>query len=80
MAESEEYRVYWQPGCSSCLAAKEFLRAHRIPFASINVRAQAGLDLGSQYCADLFDRLDDVIAGRRDDVVRRLTAEDWIRE
>jgi glutaredoxin len=30
-------RVYWQPGCTSCLRAKEFLGAHGIGFESINV-------------------------------------------
>jgi glutaredoxin len=30
-------KVYWQPGCSSCLKTKEFLLDHGIPFASINV-------------------------------------------
>lgn len=31
-------RVYWQPGCSSCLRAKQFLAEHGISFDSINVR------------------------------------------
>ena len=39
---SEHYRVYWQPGCTSCLRAKEFLAKHGIPFESINVREQNG--------------------------------------
>jgi glutaredoxin len=30
--------VYWQPGCTSCLAVKEFLRTRDIPFESVNVR------------------------------------------
>lgn len=30
--------LYWQPGCTSCLKAKEFLRAHGIAFESVNVR------------------------------------------
>jgi glutaredoxin len=38
----EPYRVYWQPGCTSCLKAKEFLASHGIAFESINVRAQPG--------------------------------------
>jgi glutaredoxin len=33
-----EFTVYWQPGCTSCLAAKEFLRAHGVAFESVNVR------------------------------------------
>lgn len=35
------YRLYWQPGCTSCLKAKEFLAAQGIAFESINVRASA---------------------------------------
>jgi len=34
---SDEIRVYWQPGCTSCLRTKEFLTRHGIPFASRNV-------------------------------------------
>ncbi len=34
------YRVYWQPGCSSCLKMKEFLTQHGIDFESINVAEQ----------------------------------------
>lgn len=30
--------VYWQPGCTSCLRTKEFLRTHGIEFESVNVR------------------------------------------
>lgn len=32
-----DLRVYWQPGCSSCLKAKEFLNTHGIAFESVNV-------------------------------------------
>jgi len=34
------YRVYWQPGCTSCLRTKEFMSSHGIEFESINVREQ----------------------------------------
>jgi len=34
--------VYWQPGCTSCLRAKEFLAAHGVAFRSVNVRSDAG--------------------------------------
>jgi glutaredoxin len=37
-----KYRVYWQPGCTSCLRTKEFLTSHGIEFESINVREQPG--------------------------------------
>ncbi len=30
-------KVYWQPGCSSCLKTKEFLIANGVEFQSINV-------------------------------------------
>ena len=30
-------KVYWQPGCSSCLKTKEFLLDNGVPFQSINV-------------------------------------------
>ena len=33
-----EYTVYWQPGCTSCLKLKEFLRSNGIGFESVNVR------------------------------------------
>ncbi len=36
------FKVYWQPGCSSCVRAKEFLAAHEIPYESINVREAEG--------------------------------------
>ncbi len=32
-------KVYWQPGCSSCLKTKEFLLDHGVPFQSVNVLA-----------------------------------------
>jgi arsenate reductase-like glutaredoxin family protein len=36
------YTVYWQPGCTSCLKTKEFLRSHGIAFESVNVREAPG--------------------------------------
>jgi glutaredoxin len=35
-------RVYWQPGCTSCLRTKEFLSQHGVDYESINVRATPG--------------------------------------
>ena len=35
-------RVYWQPGCTSCLRVKELLGAAGVPFESINVHAEPG--------------------------------------
>ncbi len=34
-------KVYWQPGCSSCLKVKEFLLANGVEFESINVLENA---------------------------------------
>ena len=38
-AADQTIRVYWQPGCSSCLRTKEFLTEHGVPFRSIDVLA-----------------------------------------
>jgi glutaredoxin len=38
-ADHATIRVYWQPGCSSCLRTKEFLTEHGVPFRSIDVLA-----------------------------------------
>ncbi|MEE8307720.1 MAG: glutaredoxin domain-containing protein [Gammaproteobacteria bacterium] len=35
-----KYTIYWQPGCTSCLKAKEFLASRGIPYRSVNVHAQ----------------------------------------
>lgn len=34
-------RLYWMPGCTSCLRTREFLTAHGLAFESINVLEQA---------------------------------------
>ena len=36
-ANPDVIRVYWQPGCTSCLRTKEFLIRYDIPFESRNV-------------------------------------------
>lgn len=38
----DSIRVYWQPGCTSCLRTKEYLAMHGIPFISRNVLVDAG--------------------------------------
>ena len=38
----ESLRVYWQPGCTSCLRAREFLQENGIGFVSVNVRETVG--------------------------------------
>ena len=37
--ESQSLRVYWRPGCSSCVKVKEFLSGLGVEFESINVSA-----------------------------------------
>ena len=34
---TQPVKVYWQPGCSSCLKTKEFLIDNGISFESVNV-------------------------------------------
>ena len=34
---TERVRVFWQPGCTSCLRTKEFLTRHGVDYESINV-------------------------------------------
>lgn len=40
-ADLEVVRVYWQPGCTSCLRTKEFLTRHGVEFESRNVLADS---------------------------------------
>jgi glutaredoxin/uncharacterized damage-inducible protein DinB len=35
-----ELKVYWRPGCSSCVKVKEYLKQQGVPFESINVSAR----------------------------------------
>lgn len=35
-----ELKVYWRPGCSSCVKVKEFLNQQGVPFESIDVAAR----------------------------------------
>ncbi len=45
MGASERIRVFWQPGCTSCLRTKEFLTGHGVDYESINVHGNpAGMD------------------------------------
>lgn len=41
-AADDAIRVYWQPGCTSCLRTKEFLTKNRVAFLSRNVLADEG--------------------------------------
>jgi glutaredoxin len=37
---SQALKVYWRPGCSSCVKVKEYLSAQGVPFESIDVSAR----------------------------------------
>ncbi|MDA0997389.1 MAG: glutaredoxin domain-containing protein [Proteobacteria bacterium] len=52
-------KVYWQPGCSSCLKTKEFLLEHGVPFESVNVLDDAQ---GFEELAALGIRLVPIVA------------------
>ena len=41
MLAAERVRVFWQPGCSSCLRTKEFLSNNGVDYESINVHGNA---------------------------------------
>ncbi len=41
-AQQEKPKVYWMPGCTSCLNTKEYLKRHKIEFESRNVAADPG--------------------------------------
>lgn len=45
MSARERVKVFWQPGCTSCLRTKEFLNRHGVDYESINVQGNsAGLE------------------------------------
>lgn len=45
MIASERVKVFWQPGCTSCLRTKEFLSRNGVEFESINVHGNpAGME------------------------------------
>jgi glutaredoxin len=39
---AETVKLFWQPGCTSCLRTKEWLTKRGIPFQSVNVHDDAG--------------------------------------
>ena len=41
LAAAQRVRVFWQPGCTSCLRTKEFLARNGVEFESINVHGNA---------------------------------------
>ncbi|MFQ6024331.1 MAG: glutaredoxin family protein, partial [Acidiferrobacterales bacterium] len=56
-------KVYWQPGCSSCLKTKEFLLANGVQFESINVLED---EKGFQELEALGVRLVPIVARGKD--------------
>src|SRR5258708_22555333 len=45
LATAERVRVFWQPGCTSCLRTKEFLTRNGVDYESINVHGNpAGME------------------------------------
>jgi glutaredoxin len=56
-------KVYWQPGCSSCLKTKEFLLANGVEFESINVLED---EKGFRELEALGVRLVPIVARGRD--------------
>ena len=56
-------KVYWQPGCSSCLKTKEFLLANGMEFESINVLED---DKGFEELAALGVKLVPIVARGKD--------------
>jgi len=45
MLAAERVRVFWQPGCTSCLRTKEFLTNNGVDYESINVHGNpSGMD------------------------------------
>src|ERR1700741_822743 len=45
LATAERVRVFWQPGCTSCLRTKEFLTRNGVDYESINEHGnEAGME------------------------------------
>ena len=63
IAQSEPFKVFWQPGCSSCLRTKEFLTEHGVPFQSIDVLNDEG---GMEAMAVLGVRTVPIVSRGRD--------------
>ena len=58
-------KVYWQPGCSSCLKTKEFLLEHGVAFQSVNVlEDEAGFEEAKQPLASVTKPENEALAGK----------------
>ncbi len=74
-ATGERVRVFWQPGCTSCLRTKEFLTRHGVDYESINVH---GDDAAMAELAKLGARSVPVVA-RGEKFVFAQTIDDVIK-
>lgn len=81
---AEPYRLYWQPGCTSCLKAKEFLATHGIAFESIDVRANpdamAELERLGARSVPVIARGDEFCFGQELEEVARFIGVAWRRD
>ncbi len=62
-SQADEVRVFWQPGCSSCLRTKEFLAEQGVAFRSVDVLNDAG---GMEEMAALGVRTVPIVARGQD--------------
>src|SRR5258708_27379960 len=60
LATAERVRVFWQPGCTSCLRTKEFLTKSGVDYESINVH---GNPAGMEELRKLGGRSVPIVAG-----------------
>jgi glutaredoxin len=75
LATAERVRVFWQPGCTSCLRTKEFLTKSGVDYESINVH---GNPWGMEELRKLGARSVPIVA-RGDKFVFAQTLTDVIR-
>ena len=75
LATAEKVRVFWQPGCTSCLRTKEFLTKQGVDYESINVH---GNDAAMAELAKLGARSVPIVA-RGDKFVFAQTIGDVIK-
>jgi len=75
LATAERVRVFWQPGCTSCLRTKEFLTSNGVDYESINVH---GSPYGMEELRKLGARSVPIVA-RGDKFVFAQTLTDVIR-
>ena len=77
-------KVYWQPGCTSCLHAKEFLTANGVAFQSINARADpaaaAQLERFGVRTVPVIARGDDYVLAQDIDELARFVGIESRRE